>query len=217
MYYLYYLVLRSSSDFCTAYLDYFAALSQTVRTCSTNKTFPAARHPLDLWVPGQEWSMGGRRLNLKPLSRTPPLSLSPTPYAQRIPLLPPALCLLPVLQIAGPDGIPNANINEVASIEVEEIIVYFVVPPQSSYAPLLLSYHQGLGTVHTWYLKDVNSSHPTSSHSKYFLRRSWRRADNTTHQGGSYSKSYFSLSPWSSPTSSCPSLLHFPLFPASSL
>ena len=41
----------------------------------------------------------------------------------------PVLRLLPGLQLAGPAGIPNANINEVAPIRVKEIIVAFAVPP----------------------------------------------------------------------------------------
>ena len=43
MYYFYYLVLRSSSDLCAAYLDYSATLTQTLCPCSTNGLLPAAR------------------------------------------------------------------------------------------------------------------------------------------------------------------------------
>ena len=63
------------------------------------------------------------------------------------PLLPPTLRHLPGLQIAGPDGIPNVNVNKLALIAVKEIVVAFVVPPRSSDTPPSLSCHWVLVTV----------------------------------------------------------------------
>ena len=61
------------------------------------------------------------------------------------PLLPTELRLLTGLQLTGPAGIPNANVNEVAPMKVKDIILDFIVPPRSPDAPPAIVLPSGLG------------------------------------------------------------------------